>query len=101
MGSKNYKIGASFESRFLKKLLKDEKVILGGRFYASKGICDVWWVNNKGVYSQAQLKYSTIKKPYISPKEIQRLRQFAREMPFPVWLVTKQKGKKIVMELVE
>lgn len=101
MTNKNYVAGRNFESRFLAELKKRGKSIKGGRFYASKGITDVWWVNPKGEHHEAQLKYSK-KKPYIAPHEMQELRQFAREMngKIIVWLVKKQARKTIEMELV-
>lgn len=101
MTNKNYVAGRNFESRFLATLKEKKKSIKGGRFYASKGITDVWWVSPKGVHNEAQLKYSK-KRPYIAPHEMQELRRFAREMDgkILVWLVKKQSRKPIEMELV-
>jgi len=98
----SYRKGASFESRFLKKLIRDEKAILGGRFYASKGFCDIWWVDQKGRHNQAQLKFSSIKEPYISPDELDKLKLFASNMEgiILVWLVKKQSRKPFTMERV-
>ncbi len=102
MTNKNYRIGASFEARFLAKLIKDGKAITGGRFYASKGITDIWWVNNQGKHNQAQLKFSSIKEPYISPVELDKLKLFASDMngKILVWLVKKQSRKPLTMERV-
>ena len=102
MTNKNYVAGRNFESRFLAELKKRGKSIKGGRFYGSKGITDVWWVSPKGVHHEAQLKYSSKKKPYIAPHEMQNLRVFSREMDgkILVWLVKKQARKLIEMELV-
>ena len=102
MPNQNYRIGASFESRFIKNLLKNGDSVKGGRFYASKGICDVWWVDINGVHNEAQLKFSSKKKPYISPHELDDLKRFARSMkPYmKIWLVKKQTRKPIDMELL-
>jgi Holliday junction resolvase len=102
MVNKNYRKGSSFESRFIANLLRNEDAVKGGRFYASKGITDVWWVDVKGVHNEAQLKFSSIKKPYISPNEMEELKRFARQMKnyMKIWLIKKQSRKKIEMELV-
>ena len=98
----NYRKGASFESRFIAKLLRDGKAIKGGRFYASKGVTDIWWVSPDGIHNEAQLKFSSKKKPYISPGEIQKLELFATDMngKIKVWLVTKQARKPLEMDLI-
>jgi len=102
MVNKNYRRGASFESRFIANLIKNGDSVKGGRFFASKGITDVWWVDTNGVHNEAQLKFSSIKKPYISPHELEDLKLFARRMKeyMKIWLVKKQSRKPIVMELV-
>lgn len=102
MNNKNYRIGASFEARFLAKLIKDDKAVKGGRFYASKGITDIWWVSHDGRHNEAQLKFSSIKEPYISPAELEKLKLFAIDMEgkILVWLVKKQSRKPITMEKV-
>lgn len=102
MPNKNYRIGTSFESRFLVKLIADGKAVKGGRFYASKGITDLWWVDKSGSHNEAQLKFSSVKEPYISPAELTTLKEFAEEMGgiIKVWLVKKQSRKKIFMERV-
>lgn len=101
MPNRNYRKGYSFESRFSKKLIRDGKAVRSGRFYASKGICDVWWVDFKGNYNEAQLKFAT-GKPYISPKEMRRIKSYAKNMDgyILVWIVTKQKGQKLDMRMV-
>ncbi len=102
MVNKNYRKGSSFESRFIANLLRNEDAVKGGRFYASKGITDVWWIDTKGVHNEAQLKFSSIKKPYISPHELEDLQRFARRMKkyMKIWLIKKQSRKPIQMELL-
>ena len=98
----NYRKGASFESRFITNLLKNGDSVKGGRFFASKGITDVWWVDKEGVHNEAQLKFSSKTKPYISPHELEDLKRFARRMKsyMKIWLVKKQSRKQIEMELL-
>lgn len=100
--NKNYRKGSSFEARFITKLLKDGHAVKGGRFYASKGVTDIWWVDQKGHHNEAQLKFSGYEDPYISPKELDNLKIFAKEMgdKILVWLVKKQYRKRITMERV-
>jgi len=102
MPNKNYRKGSSFESRFISNLLKYGDAIKAGRFYASKGVTDVWWVDDNGHHNEAQLKFSSIVKPYISPTEMQKLELFATDMDgkILVWLVRKQSRKPIIMERV-
>ena len=102
MPNKNFRKGTAFESRFLANLIKNGDAVKGARFYASKGITDVWWVDIKGVHNEAQLKFSSINKPYISPHEIEDLKRFARQMRgyMKIWLVKKQARKKLEMEIV-
>ncbi len=102
MVNKNYRKGASFESRFIASLLKYGDAIKAGRFYASKGVTDVWWVDGKGRHNEAQLKFSSKEKPYISPAEMQKLELFATDMggKILVWLVKKQSRKQMIMERV-
>ncbi len=102
MPNKNFRKGTAFESRFLANLIKNGDAVKGARFYASKGITDVWWVDIKGVHNEAQLKFSSINKPYISPNEIEDLKKFARQMKgyMKIWLVKKQARKKLEMVLV-
>jgi len=102
MVNKNFRSGTAYEARFLAGLIRNEDAVKGGRFYASKGITDVWWVDIQGVHNEAQLKFSSKKTPYISPHELEDLKRFARRMQnyMKVWLVTKQARKKQVMELL-
>jgi len=102
MVNKNYRRGTSFESRFIANLIRNKDAVKAGRFYASKGITDVWWVDTKGIHNEAQLKFSSIKKPYITPHEMEDLKRFARQMTgyMKIWLVKKQARKKLEMERV-
>jgi len=102
MVNKNYRKGASFEGRFIANLIKNGDAVKAGRFFASKGITDCWWVDIKGVHNEAQLKFSSKQKPYISPHELEDLKRFARRMKsyMKIWLVKKQSRKPIVMELL-
>ena len=102
MPNKNYRKGASFESRFISNIVKHGGAVKAGRFFASKGITDVWWVDEKGHHNEAQLKFSSKTKPYISPSEMQKLELFATDMDgkILVWLVKKQSRKPIIMERV-
>jgi Holliday junction resolvase len=97
LSSKNYKKGANYEDRFCRNLLKRNLAVVSKRFYASKGITDVYWVNHDGKYMEAQLKYSK-NKPYISKAERKRLSKYANKMPFPVFLVMKQARKQEFLE---
>jgi len=102
MPNLNYRRGASFESRFIANLLKNGDSVKGGRFFASKGITDCWWVDVNGVHNEAQLKFSSKTNPYISPHELEELQRFARRMKkyMKIWLVKKQSRKPIQMELL-
>ena len=102
MPNKNYKAGAGFEARFIAKLIKEGIAVKAGRFYASKGVTDVWWVDIEGVHNEAQLKFSSKTKPYISPHELEDLKLFARQMKgfMKIWIVKKQSRKKLEMELL-
>jgi len=102
MPNNNKRIGTSFESRFIGNLLKNKEAVKAGRFYASVGVTDVWWVDYDGRHNEAQLKFSTKKQPYISPAEMQRLKIFATDMDgkILVWLVKKQSRKPMIMERV-
>ena len=101
MPNKNFRSGTAFEARFIAKLLKEGKAIKAGRFYASKGITDVWWVSPQGVHHEAQLKFSK-NKPYISPAELAKLQKFADKVAgvMGVWLVTRQSRKPIEMKVL-
>jgi len=100
MPNKNYRKGAGFESRFIAKLIKDKVAVRSGRFYASRGITDVFWVDMDGKYHEAQLKYSSTK-PYISPKERQQVTQYASKYgQITVWIVLKSYRKKAIWEKI-
>ncbi len=111
MPNLNYRKGAAFKLRFVKDLLKDNIVwkhttlhaIKADRFPASKGVADVWWINELGKFNEAQLKYSSIGTPYISPTEYNNLKEYAHSMDgkIIVWLVKKQYRKPISVELVQ
>lgn len=102
MVNRNYRKGASFERRFVNDLVTKGEAVKADRFYASKGITDVWWVDQEGVHNEAQLKFSSKKEPYISPKEFFTLKEFARKMDgfMKIWLVKKQSRRKMKMEMV-
>lgn len=102
MPNKNYRKGASFESRFVTNIVKRGGAVKGGRFFASKGVTDVWWVDEKGHHNEAQLKFSSKAKPYISPAEMRKIELFATEMDgkILVWIVKKQSRKQMTMERV-
>lgn len=100
MTNKNYRIGASFERRFVNELLKTGKAIKANRFYASRGIADVYWLDKNGTYHEAQLKYSH-GKPYISPQEKERIVQYAEKFPqITVWIILKSYRKDAVWEKI-
>jgi len=100
--NKNFRSGTAFEARFINNLLKNKDAVKAGRFYASKGITDVWWVDINGVHNEAQLKFSSKQKPYIPPYELENLKRLARQMKgyMKIWLVKKQSRKKLEMELL-
>ena len=100
--NKNYAKGASFESRFIGNLIKKGDAVKAGRFYASKGITDVWWVDKNGIHHEAQLKYSSMRKPYISPEELDVLKKHAIEMGkyMKIWLVKKRAHEPVIMEML-
>lgn len=101
MPNKNFRSGTAFEARFIANLLKNGDAVKAGRFFASKGVTDVWWVDTKAAHNEAQLKFSK-KKPYISPRELEDLKRFARSMKsyMKIWLVKKQARKKLEMDLM-
>lgn len=101
-GSAAKRRGTSFESRFITNLIKNKDAVKAGRFFASKGVTDVWWVDIQGVHNEAQLKFATKTKPYIHPNELEDLKRFARRMKkyMKVWLVKKQSRQKLEMELL-
>ena len=99
LSNKNYASGAGFEHRFVKHLIDAGKAVKCGRFYASRGITDVWWVDQEGTHHEAQCKYSK-NNPYIRPNELRKLKSFALLVSgiIKVWLVKKQSHKPVVME---
>ncbi len=101
MVNKNFRSGTAFEARFIKNLITNGDAVKAGRFFASKGITDVWWVDIKGIHNEAQLKFSK-KKPYIREVELEGLNRFARKMRgyMKIWLVKKQSRKPVMMELL-
>lgn len=102
MVNKNKRIGTSFESRFIAKLLKDGIAVKAGRFYSSIGVTDVWWLSKEGRHHEAQLKFSSIKEPYMPKEELWELRAFANkfEKQITTWLVKKQARKPQSMEKI-
>ena len=102
MPNKNYISGRNFESRFIANLLEKGNAVKGGRFHASKGITDVWWVDKKGIHHEAQLKFSSIRRPVIGDLELNELTKFAHEMRdyMKIWLVKKEARKPVEMELL-
>ena len=86
----NKRSGNSYESRFVKKMLK-----FGARsafrHYGSIGVTDVEWTDKEGQQHEAQLKFSK-KKPYITAAESERLYVYAIEkikQNIIVWLIMK------------
>jgi len=59
-------------------------------------------LNQKGKHNEAQLKFSSIKKPYISSTELEKLKLFATDIngKILVWLVKKQSRKHISVERI-
>lgn len=102
MPNKNYRKGASFESRFIANIVKRGGAVKAGRFFASKGVTDVWWVDEKGHHNEAQLKFSSKATPYISPAEMEKLELFATDTDgkILVWIIKKQSRKQMTMERV-
>ena len=89
MPNLNYQKGRSFETRFCNNLLKSGRAVIAKRFFASKGVTDVYWVERDGRYCEAQLKYSRTK-AYISPKEKDRVCEYAAKLhQITVWIVLK------------
>jgi len=78
--NRSYIKGRNFEYRWLESFKK--KIVRGERFYASKGITDVWYYLKDGTYHEDQLKYSTKRIPYISPDEMLILIQYALDNPY-------------------
>jgi len=100
MPNLNYRKGVSFERRFVNDLLKSGKAIIANRFYASKGVADVYWVEPNGQYNEAQLKYSK-DTPYISPKEKTKVIEYASKLhQIQVWIILKEYRKPSVWEKI-
>jgi hypothetical protein len=99
MANKNYVSGRSYEQRFVNERLKNGACV-SKRFYASKGATDVYWVNGSGAYFEAQLKYSKTV-PVISKKERVKLEEYAKKMPFPVYLIMKAFRKPAEVEQIQ
>jgi len=69
--------GFSYERRRLKEVR--EAGGYGFRAFGSKGIVDLVYVDGAGVGHLEQLKFSSKGKAYISPKELERLKTFAKQ----------------------
>ena len=107
MASKNYRAGAGFEYRFIKGLLDSGEAVRAERFYKSVGPfwrniegpeyapVDVWWIDKKGRYHEAQCKYSRLKAGCISQEEMLRLLEYSMvfEGKIIVHLASKKKGE--------
>ena len=92
------RIGTNYEVRFISRLIRIGEAVKAGRFYSSKGVTDVWWVDKEGRHHEAQLKFSTYQIPIISKEELWKLREFANkyEKQITTWLVKKQsRGREI------
>lgn len=99
MANRNYRSGSGFERRRIQELLEKKIAIRGDRNYASKGICDLWYIDNKGKAHEEQLKYSRIRNPVISTEEFIRLIQYALEVEgkIKVSLVSKRSRKPVMI----
>lgn len=69
--------GFSYERRRLKEVRSSGGY--GFRAFGSKGIVDLVYIDGAGVGHMEQLKFSSKGKAYISPKELERLRAFAKQ----------------------
>lgn len=76
-------MGRDFEYRWLDKIGKSGKLVRGERFYASKGITDVWYYLTDKSYHEDQCKYTSKsnRKPFISEDEFLDLIQYAMDKP--------------------
>ena len=99
MANKNYRSGSGFERRRIRELLDKKIAVRGDRNYASKGICDLWYITKDGKAHEEQLKYSRIRNPVISTEEFLRLIQYAmdREGQITISLVSKQARKPVMI----
>lgn len=83
MPNRSYQKGRGFEYRWLERIKGTGKLVRGERFYASKGITDVWYYLTDKSYHEDQCKYTSIhnNKPYISEEEFLDLIQYAMDNP--------------------
>lgn len=103
MPNKNYLIGTTYERRFCNDLKKSGRAIIANRFYASKGVTDVYWVEQDGRYCEAQLKYTSSRdqKAYISPKERETVCEYAKKYhQITIWIVLKSFRKEVEWERI-
>jgi len=54
MPNKRYVQGRNFEYACLAIAKKKYSAVKGARYYASRGICDIWWVDHTGKFNEAQ-----------------------------------------------
>ena len=95
MPNKRYVQGRNFEYACLAKAKQKFNLIKGARYYASRGICDIWWVDKYGKFNEAQCKHSHKSTVPISNAERERLKAYADKMRgiSTVYLAYKLKGK--------
>lgn len=119
MANRNYRSGSGFEWRYLDKLLKEKKAVRGARFFRSTGPIwkkdytrmnergsdyankhapvDIWWIDDKGQYNEAQLKYSKLQVGAIDEEEFLDLVSYAMENPqTKVHLVSKKGRERVI-----
>lgn len=90
MPNSEYIQGRNYEYRVLYKLKEQKKSIDGGRFPASKGVCDIWWIDQDGKRNEAQCKHSSKGAARMSPAEMDSLIEYAQNHPdINVWLYAK------------
>jgi len=90
--TKNKHNGMGFEHRFVAKR-KKEGAKIAIRHYGSRGVTDVEWTDQLGFKNEAQIKYSTIKLPVVSKKEMEKIKPYAAAKKLEgikVWVVRKQ-----------
>lgn len=103
MPNLNYRKGATYERRFVNDLLKSGRAIKANRFFASRGVTDVYWVEQDGRYCEAQLKYTSSrdKKAYISPKERDTICEYAAKYhQITVYIILKSWRKEAEWERI-
>lgn len=98
MGGRNYKRGASYEQRRLDRVSQQPGFIKGSRHYASRGICDLWYIIQKDgqtTYVEEQCKYGTKNYGRISTEEFIELLNYAmdNEGKIKVYLTSKMSRK--------